>query len=134
MVLLMKWNVRQFTMLIGVLLIFSCTYFFLCDTTDFGGISTVQDAMRDYISEYVAKDQLKTVESFKEEKISDAIKKVNNDIKVKRFTWYRLFDMIYFSVSNTVTMGYGDIYPISMKAKSLVILQMLFLLAVICMR
>ena len=49
-----------------------------------------------------------------------------------KFSLKRMIDMAYFSLSNTVTMGYGDIYPISMRAKVLVILQILCTFAVLC--
>ena len=41
--------------------------------------------------------------------------------------------MLYFSMSNTITMGYGDIYPLSTRAKVLVVGQMLCLFLVVCL-
>lgn len=49
-----------------------------------------------------------------------------------KYSWTRWLDMLYFSISNTITMGYGDIFPISPKAKLLVMTQILCTFAVLC--
>ena len=41
----------------------------------------------------------------------------------------RLFNMIYFSSTTFSTVGYGDIYPKSKRAKILVMLQHIIILA-----
>ena len=41
----------------------------------------------------------------------------------------RLFNMFYFSSTTFSTAGYGDIYPVSVKAKLLVLLQQLILIS-----
>ena len=50
-----------------------------------------------------------------------------------KYTWSRWLNLFYFSISNTITMGYGDIYPISAKSKILVVVQMMCLFVVLCM-
>ena len=49
-----------------------------------------------------------------------------------KYSWTRALDMLYFSLSNTITMGYGDIYPISAASKLLVLLQIICTFAVLC--
>jgi len=49
-----------------------------------------------------------------------------------KYSWTRWLDMLYFSISNTITMGYGDIFPISPKAKLLVMTQIVCTFAVLC--
>ena len=44
------------------------------------------------------------------------------------------FNMLYFSMSNTITMGYGDIYPLSYRAKVIVAIHMVCLFLVISLR
>ena len=41
----------------------------------------------------------------------------------------RLFNMFYFSSTTLSTVGYGDIYPVSVKAKILVLIQHLILIS-----
>lgn len=49
-----------------------------------------------------------------------------------KYSWTRGLNMLYFSLSNTITMGYGDIYPISSTAKLLVLVQIICTFAVLC--
>ena len=64
----------------------------------------------------------------------DAADGVEEDTRYVKYSWKRALDMLYFSISNTVTLGYGDIYPISPKSKLLVIGQILAVFAVLCVK
>ena len=38
---------------------------------------------------------------------------------------------VYFSVNNSITMGYGDIVPVTTRARALVVLQMLSVIVLV---
>lgn len=136
---------------------FSLIYLFACDdVTDFGGISALQDNIRDSIETlFTARVADRATESFvnaQEEDRPTRLQEIAQDIAqdvvqdiqvqqridggkngvVERLSWRRWLDMMYFSISNTITMGYGDIYPISVKSKLIVIAQMIGLFIVLC--
>ena len=147
-----KVNKRRFTVLLALFVAFALVYMVACDDeVDFGGISVMHDAMRDFIGRNVAASELQKVDVRveamtaredprvrKRAKVAqvarDAADGVQEDTRYVKYSWKRALDMLYFSISNTVTLGYGDIYPISPKSKLLVIGQILAVFAVLCVK
>ena len=151
------FHFTRFSLFFLLIVSFSLVFVTLCDDpTDFGGINVLHDAMREYLGHNIAKTRLThdavkpisvTNELFqggsKRAKKNEATRarrdvvravahRAQSDIAYVKYSWSRWLDMLYFSVSNTITMGYGDIFPISRKAKSLVIVQMISTFAVLC--
>ena len=112
------------------------------DPIDFGGVSVSQDALRSEVANQIAEQHLKQnyIERFVENTPMSVISDIRKDIdlrqhhelKYTKYSLIRWFNMLYFSISNTITMGYGDIYPMSIRAKILVVLQILCLFIVLC--
>lgn len=119
--------------LIGLVLLFTFIYTFF-DDSNFGGINTLQDIIKEEITKSEVK---KKIESFKVKKNGDdnqderALKETAQesikDIKldelkkenIKPSLGRRIFKRLYFSVITGTTLGYGDIYPISYAVKSI---------------
>lgn len=134
------------------------------DPTDFGGISVLHDSMRQYVGQDIAESQLKRTPALtapvtggtlrremfgmhdvhaettqKTKQVTRNIKKtlhkqVRSEKIYKKYTWTRWLNMLYFSMSNTITMGYGDVYPISTKSKLLVITQIMCIFGILCIK
>lgn len=119
--------------LIGLVLLFTFIYTFF-DDSNFGGINTLQDIIKEEITKSEVK---KKIESFKVKKNGDdnqderALKETAQesikDVKldelkkenIKPSLGRRIFKRLYFSVITGTTLGYGDIYPISYAVKSI---------------
>lgn len=133
--------------LIIIIFVFSVIYL-LFDDTNFSGISTIQETIKEELLKDKIKKEIK--ETFfvdyddynetviqgdhKEEKaIDDTTKKIKNVVKekeldvqkVKPSIRQRFFDRLYFSVITGTTLGYGDIYPTSNSVKVLTMIQTL---------
>jgi len=150
MLFVKKFNKRRFAVLLTLFVAFALVYMVACDDeVDFGGISVMHDAMRDFIGRNVAAAELQKVDMRVEglaardprvrqakaaQVARDAADGVEEDARYVKYSWKRALDMLYFSISNTVTLGYGDIYPISPKSKLLVIGQILAVFAVLCVK
>jgi len=150
MMFVKKFKKRRFAVLIALFVAFALVYMVTCDDeVDFGGISVMHDAMRDFIGRNVAAAELQKVgvrvegmeardprvRRAKAAQVArDAADGVEEDTRYVKYSWKRALDMLYFSISNTVTLGYGDIYPISPKSKLLVIGQILAVFAVLCVK
>jgi len=147
MMMMMNFHYTRFYLFLCISLLFSSVFFIFCDDpVDFGGISVLQDSMREYLSQDIAEDKLENrvgtrkTEGFlsthkravPREIVRDVADRARDETIYTKYTWKRWLNMLYFSVSNTITMGYGDIYPISLKAKGLVITQITCLFAMIC--
>tara|TARA_Y200000002_G_scaffold328288_2_gene291814 strand:- start:24 stop:458 length:435 start_codon:yes stop_codon:yes gene_type:complete len=141
MIVFAEFKSNRFFLFIGLFIVFSFVYLIICDDpTDFGGISVLQDSIRTTISEDIIDN--KENENFiinknidqniKKDIVRDLKQKTKEEKKYKKYTFARWFNMLYFSLSNTVTMGYGDIYPISYKSKCIVCVQILLLLTILC--
>ena len=74
----------------------------------------------------------KNSEDVQEDIVQDIEERTQQEKVYKKYSFTRWLNMLYFSLSNTITMGYGDIYPISIKSKILVCIQILLLLTILC--
>ena len=139
---------QRFLCLCLLFLVFSVVYLVACDDpVDFGGVSIVQDALRSEAAEQGAKKRLNRTPHIPTEPFAvhapaavasdirqDIGTRQRHELRYVKYSWARWFNMLYFSMSNTITMGYGDIYPLSTRAKVLVVGQMLCLFFVVCLR
>lgn len=131
--------------LLFLILLFSIIYLFF-DDTNFGGISNIQEIIKEELLKDKVKKEIKETFSepikgtFKEEKaIDDTTKKIKNVVKekeldlekVKPSLVQRFFNRIYFSIITGTTLGYGDIYPVSNSLKILTMIQTLSTLILI---
>ena len=109
---------------------------------DFAGVSIAQDVLRTEASEQSAEQRLGRTppprvpaEAFAVQAPATVASDIRQDVDTRqrrelryvKYSWARWFNMLYFSMSNTITMGYGDIYPLATRAKLLVVGQMLCL-------
>ena len=134
-------------LLLFLILLFSILYL-LFDDTNFGGISNIQEIIKEELIKDKVKKEIKEtfyqINNFedpdilkiskKDEKaIDDTTKKIKNVVKdkeldvqkVKPSIYQRFFDRLYFSVITGTTLGYGDIYPTSNGLKILSMIQTL---------
>ena len=161
MILFSAFRLRRFVLFCAVFVAFALLYMIACDDpVDFAGISVVHDSLRNTAVDNVTRHESVPTTNVREffhddehdrhsphtSSHSNATTTVRNAIQqdvrhktarahhYQKFSWSRVLNMFYFSISNTITMGYGDIYPISPKAKLLVITQILCLFLIICLR
>ena len=125
-------------------LIFGIIYYFFCDDYEFGGINILQEEIRkSSVKKFVDKIEKGQINEEVKDEISEKITKgdinKNLDKKLARETrhpsidesvkkqsnYQKIFDRIYFSIVTGTTLGYGDIYPLSNKVKTLIIFQLL---------
>lgn len=154
MIVFSEFRVQRFISLVCLFVVFSLVFLILCDDPiDFGGISVLHDSMRQYLGQDIAEMQLRHdpvlttvpvtngVETFadgaKAARMRRNIQKhlqkqVHQERVYKKYTWTRWLNMLYFSMSNTITMGYGDVYPISTKSKLVVIAQIMCIFGILC--
>lgn len=62
------------------------------------------------------------------EEVVEKIKGLDKEDKKLESLFHRIFARIYFSIVTMSTIGYGDIYPISIRARTVVMMQVLALL------
>lgn len=145
--LLTGFSTTRFVCLCVICIVFAVAYVVLCDDpVDFGGIHLSQDAVRSEAAEILAErglNQLNHRESFANNADNRSIThEIHRNVSYRRraelqyqkYSLSRFFNMLYFSMSNTITMGYGDIYPLSYRAKLIVAAHMVCLFIVICLR
>ena len=144
---LTDFNTTRFVCLCLICIVFAVIYVVLCDDpVDFGGIHISQDAVRSEAAELLAErrlNQFQPHESFvthgDNRRVTrdihrDVDSRHRSELQYQKYTLSRCFNMLYFSMSNTITMGYGDIYPLSYRAKIIVAVHMICLFLVISLR
>ena len=144
---LTDFNTKRFICLCLICIVFAAIYVVMCDDpVDFGGIHLSQDALRSEAAEILAEyglNQFHQRESFAtsadnhrvtRDIHSDVGSRRRSELHYQKYSLSRCFNMLYFSMSNTITMGYGDIYPLSYRAKVIVAIHMVCLFLVISLR
>ena len=129
-------------LLILLIIIFSIIYFNF-DDKNFGGISNIQEVIKEELLKNKIKNKIKEkfynsddeeiiqVSKKEEKAIDDTTKKIKNVVKddeldvqkIKPSLYQQFFNRIYFSVITGTTLGYGDIYPVSNTLKLLSMVQ-----------
>lgn len=146
----MKKNINlhiKHKVLILFLLIFLFTsLYMLFDDTNFGGISNLQELIKEELIKNKIKEQItekyynydeeltnidielnrddERAINVKTKELKDTVK--NSDLKeekIKPNLLSRFFNRLYFSVITGTTLGYGDIYPITTQVKIITMIQ-----------
>lgn len=133
---------RRFLCICAVFLVFSVVYLVACDHDDFGGVSQHVDALRDELAEQAAERHLRRTETAHASRsarhaVTERYANTHVHALVRpppKYTWDRWFNMLYFSVNTVSTLGMGDVYPLTRRAKVLVVAQILCLFLVLCVR
>jgi hypothetical protein len=147
--------------LILLLLIVLFTFlYYLYDDTNYGGISNIQELIKEELIKTTIKDKIKekfqnlnlnnqtkinsnyfnsemdedieiNISSKEDKDIDDTAKEIKKAVettelkqeKIKPNMFQKIFNRLYFSVVTATTLGYGDIYPITIPVKILTMMQ-----------
>ena len=147
--------------LILLLLIVLFTFlYYLYDDTNYGGISNIQELIKEELIKTTIKDKIKekfqnlnlnnqtkinsnyfnsemdedieiNISSKEDKAIDDTAKEIKKAVettelkqeKIKPNMFQKIFNRLYFSVVTSTTLGYGDIYPITIPVKILTMMQ-----------
>ena len=147
--------------LILLLLIVLFTFlYYLYDDTNYGGISNIQELIKEELIKTTIKDKIKekfqnlnlnnhvkinnhyfhteddedieiNISSKEDKAIDDTAKEIKKAVettelkqeKIKPNMFQKIFNRLYFSVVTATTLGYGDIYPITIPVKILTMMQ-----------
>jgi len=119
--------------LLGLVILFTFIYTFF-DDSNFGGINTLQDLIKE---EVIKEEVKKKIENFRvkhngddnqhektlKETTEQSVKQIKSEElkkeNIKPSLGQRIFKRLYFSVITGTTLGYGDIYPVSNAVKSI---------------
>ena len=106
---LLKNKQKKFIGYILLTIFFACIYCFF-HNDEFGGINEIQLLIdknkKDKTSKLLAKQEKKTV---------------NNILE-------RFFIRLYYSFTVVATVGFGDIYPASLRLKAVTVIQFMFII------
>ena len=153
-------NREKLILIIASMLIFSILYLLLPDE-DFSGVNNIREMIKnELIKKKVLKDidqsvdtpGMKTTEGFQsdittdlyheyergEKTLQEDVVEIENMVKdeykpetVEKSIFEKYFNRLYFSVITGCLLGYGDVYPVSIRAKTLVSVQALITIMII---
>jgi 23S rRNA maturation-related 3'-5' exoribonuclease YhaM len=116
----------------------------LLDDSHFSGLNKIQETIKDELIKKKVEQQVEKVvvenfvkeESFENDvlkniKIDQATRNVERDVDTKELApenieptiSQKLFNRLYFSISTSTLLGFGDIYPITNISKIFVMMQ-----------
>lgn len=124
--------------------VFSILYLFL-DDLDFSGVNIVQEKIKDELIEKTVEKEIdENVPEAFENQGSNLLPDKNSDLQIEMATeevkdevkkqelqaeniepslLMKYFNRVYFSINTGCLLGYGDIYPVSVTAKGLAMVQ-----------
>lgn len=125
---------------------FSLVYMFISDN-EWYGVNRIKDIVkeevtRDKLEEDINKGEVTGIEGFSIEPVGEnivqEIDKVEREVldeletkKINKSLFERYLNRLYFSIVTGCLLGYGDIYPMSMRLKGIVSLQALLTIIII---
>ena len=112
----MNYTNNKFLLIFFLIIIFTIL-FCLCGDNEFGGIIKIHKHLRN----------INEKEKFKKIKMYNFSLSIEEDETIPEF----IFNRFYYVIIITTTVGFGDIYPISKKAKILTIIYTLILFYII---
>jgi hypothetical protein len=138
-----RFSSYKIGLLIVVTVLFTLLYMLL-DDSHFSGLNKIQETIKDElikkkleqqvdkaIIESFVKEEYFTNDTLKQIKIDQATRNVEDDVDKNDLTpeniepsiIQKLFNRLYFSVSTSTLLGFGDIYPVTNISKTLVMFQ-----------
>jgi hypothetical protein len=138
-----RFSSYKIGLLIVVTVLFTLLYMLL-DDSHFSGLNKIQETIKDElikkkleqqvdkaIIESFVKEEYFTNDTLKQIKIDQATRNVEDDVDENDLTpeniepsiIQKLFNRLYFSVSTSTLLGFGDIYPVTNISKTLVMFQ-----------
>tara|TARA_B110000285_G_C14931243_1_gene517411 strand:+ start:355 stop:819 length:465 start_codon:yes stop_codon:yes gene_type:complete len=140
---------------IGLLFIVTVLFtllYMLLDDSHFSGLNKIQETIKDElikkklehqvdkaIIESFAKKEYFTNDALKQIKIDETTRNVEVDVDKNDLTseniepsiTQKLFNRLYFSISTSTLLGFGDIYPVTNISKTFVMFQSIITLILI---
>ena len=140
---------------IGLLFIVTVLFtllYMLLDDSHFSGLNKIQETIKDElikkklehqvdkaIIESFAKKEYFTNDALKQIKIDETTRNVEVDVDKNDLTseniepsiMQKLFNRLYFSISTSTLLGFGDIYPVTNISKTFVMFQSIITLILI---
>ena len=138
-----RFSSYKLVLLLLITVLFTLLYMLL-DDSHFSGLNKIQETIKDELIKKKLEQQVDkaVVENFvKEEsfendvlkniKIDQATRNVERDVDTQDFSpeniepsmMQKLFNRLYFSISTSTLLGFGDIYPVTNISKIFVMMQ-----------
>lgn len=138
-----RFSSYKLVLLLLITLLFTLLYMLL-DDSHFSGLNKIQETIKDELIKKKLEHQVDkaVVENFvKEEsfendvlkniKIDQATRNVERDVDTQELSpeniepsiMQKLFNRLYFSISTSTLLGFGDIYPVTNISKIFVMMQ-----------
>jgi len=142
-----------------VLLVFSIFFsiiYMLLDDSHFNGVNAVKETIKKEVIKKKVEQTLATSGNSQEaffdfrkdhpdnnllvdNELDKATKSVKQEVsedelsvdKIETTSFQRMFDRIYFSITTSTLLGYGDIYPVSNISKIIVMIQSMLTVSLI---
>ena len=138
-----RFSSYKLVLLLLITVLFTLLYMLL-DDSHFSGLNKIQETIKDELikkkleqqvdkavvenfvkKEYFENDVLKNI------KIDQATRNVERDVDTQDFSpeniepsmMQKLFNRLYFSISTSTLLGFGDIYPVTNISKIFVMMQ-----------
>ena len=142
-ILKQRFSSYKIVLLFTITLLFTMLYMLL-DDSHLSGLNKIQETIKDELIKKKVEQQVEKVvvenfvkeESFENDvlkniKIDQATRNVERDVDTKELApenieptiSQKLFNRLYFSISTSTLLGFGDIYPITNISKIFVMMQ-----------
>lgn len=143
-------KINKATLIILLMFVFSVIYLLIPDE-DFSGVNNIKELIKNELLKKKVIDDINKntniIESFgdlnnsykmannslvnKVEELEEEVKTEYKPEKVEIGFFEKYFSRLYFSIVTGCLLGYGDVYPITIRSKILVMLQSLITIIVI---
>ena len=117
-----KKLLTKFAYIFLICLIVTIIYTFIPDI-EFGGITEFQKLVEQKLINKDTNENFKNDEKVLRDKEKEYSHFVSEEILSNSY-FYKIFNRFYFSMITSLTIGYGDIYPNSIRVRAIVIIQL----------